>query len=177
MSEFRRRKTERTRGRKVSSFNKFKDPKKIRWVIGGIALIAVLIPLLTLVWYSNNQNENVTNPWKNGQLAKSKKGSSSDSKSSQVDMSSLSDQQLGDWFFSTYAEEQGSTGDNYKNLGWSVYSWKDDDDGLVYAQLYDAYGNDALLFRVNTKEQLEAYGGIDGSSGSWDVVSKTYKTS
>lgn len=79
--------------------------------------------------------------------------------------------------FSTYAEEQGSTGDNYKNLGWSVYSWKDDDDGLVYAQLYDAYGNDVLLFRVNTKEQLEAYGGIDGSSGSWDVVSKTYKTS
>ena len=76
-------------------------------------------------------------------------------------------------FFSTHAEEQGSTGDNYKNLGWSVYSWKDDDDGLVYAQLYDAYGNDVLLFRVNTKEQLEAYGGIDGSSGSWDVVSKT----
>ena len=33
------------------------------------------------------------------QLAKSKEGSSSDSKSSQVDMSSLSDQQLGDWFF------------------------------------------------------------------------------
>lgn len=127
----------------------------------------MLIPLLTLVWYSNNQNENVTNPWKNGQLAKSKEGSSLDSKSSQVDTSSLSDQQLGDWFFSTYAEEQGSTGDNYKNLGWSVYSWKDDDDGLVYAQLYDAYG----------KEQLEAYGGIDGSSGSWDVVSKTYKTS
>ena len=99
MSEFRRRKTERTRGRKVSSFNKLKDPKKIRWVIGGIALIAVLIPLLTLVWYSNNQNENVTNPWKNGQLAKSKEGSSSDSKSSQVDTSSLSDQQLGDCFF------------------------------------------------------------------------------
>ena len=137
----------------------------------------MLIPLLTLVWYSNNQNENVTNPWKNGQLAKSKEGSSSDSKSSQVDTSSLSDQQLGDWFFYTYAEEQGSTGDNYKNLGWSVYSWKDDDDGLVYAQLYDAYGNDVLLFRVNTKEQLEAYGGIDDSSGSWDVVSKTYKTS
>ena len=80
-------------------------------------------------------------------------------------------------FFSTYAEEQGSTGDNYKNLGWSVYSWKDDDDGLVYAQLYDAYGNDVLLFRVNTKEQLESYGGIDGPSGSWDVGSKTYKTS
>ena len=78
-------------------------------------------------------------------------------------------------FFSTYAEERGLTGDNYKNLGWNVYSWKDDDDGLVYAQLYDAYGNDVLLFRVNTKEQLEAYGGIDGSSGSWDVVSKTYK--
>lgn len=77
----------------------------------------------------------------------------------------ISSQEIG--FFSTYAEEQGSTGDNYKNLGWSVYSWKDDDDGLVYAQLYDAYG----------KEQLEAYGGIDGSSGSWDVVSKTYKTS
>lgn len=60
----------------------------------------MLIPLLTLVWYSNNQNENVTNPWKNGQLAKSKEGSSSgsksssDSKSSQVDTSSLSDQQL-----------------------------------------------------------------------------------
>ncbi|CCC20109.1 Protein of unknown function [Streptococcus thermophilus] len=28
MSEFRRRKTERTRGRKVSSFNKLKDLKK-----------------------------------------------------------------------------------------------------------------------------------------------------
>ena len=73
MSEFRRRKTERTRGRKVSSFNKLKDPKKIRWVIGGIALIAVLIPLLTLVWYSNNQNENVTNPWKNGNWLKVRK--------------------------------------------------------------------------------------------------------
>ncbi|WP_372589842.1 hypothetical protein [Streptococcus thermophilus] len=48
---------------------------------------------------------------------------------------------------------------------------------MVYAQLYDAYGNDVLLFRVNTKEQLESYGGIDGSSGSWDVGSKTYKTS
>ena len=59
----------------------------------------MLIPLLTLVWYSNNQNENVTNPWKNGQLAKSKEGLSSDSKSSQVDTSSLSDQQLGDCFF------------------------------------------------------------------------------
>ena len=64
MSEFRRRKNETTKERKVSSFDKLKDPKIIRWVIGGIALIAVLIPLLTLVWYSNNQNENVTNPWK-----------------------------------------------------------------------------------------------------------------
>ena len=35
----------------------------------------------------------------------------------------------------------------------------------------------SFLFRVNTKEQLEAYGGIDDSSGSWDVGSKTYKTS
>lgn len=179
VSEFRRRKKETTRGRKVSSFDKLKDPKNIRWVIGGIALIAVLIPLIVLMWYSNNQNENETNPWKNGQLAKSKEeaAASSDSQSSQVDTSSLSDQQLEDWVVSTYAEEQGSTGDNYKNLGWSVYSWEDDDDGLVYAQLYDAYGNDVLLFRVNTKGQLEAYGGIDGSSDSWDVVSKTYKTS
>ena len=98
MSEFRRRKTERTRGRKVSSFNKLKDLKNSmgNW---RNCFIAVLIPLLTLVWYSNNQNENVTNPWKNGQLAKSKEGSSSDSKSSQVDTSSLSDQQLGDCFF------------------------------------------------------------------------------
>ena len=47
---------------------------------------------------------------------------------------------------------------------------------LVYAQLYDAYGNDVLLFRVDKKGQLEAYGGIDGSSDSWDVVSKTYTT-
>lgn len=179
VSEFRRRKKETTRGRKVSSFDKLKDPKNIRWVIGWIALIAVLIPLIVLMWYSNNQNENETNPWKNGQLAKSKEeaAASSDSQSSQVDTSSLSDQQLEDWVVSTYAEEQGSTGDNYKNLGWSVYSWEDDDDGLVYAQLYDAYGNDVLLFRVNTKGQLEAYGGIDGSSDSWDVVSKTYKTS
>ena len=52
----------------------------------------------------------------------------------------------------------------------------DDDDNLVYAQLYDAYGNDVLLFRVDKKGQLEAYGGIDGSSDSWDVVSKTYTT-
>ncbi|MFQ9790158.1 MAG: hypothetical protein ACLRX9_01185 [Streptococcus salivarius] len=49
-----------------------------------------------------------------------------------------------------------------------------DDDNLVYAQLYDAYGNDVLLFRVDKKGQLEAYGGIDGSSDSWDVVSKIY---
>ncbi|MFQ6974850.1 MAG: hypothetical protein ACLRSA_03870 [Streptococcus salivarius] len=61
-------------------------------------------------------------------------------------------------------------------LGWKVYSWTDDDDNLVYAQLYDAYGNDVLLFRVDKKGQLEAYGGIDGSSDSWDVVSKTYTT-
>lgn len=63
MSEFRRRKTERTRGRKVSSFNKLKDLKNSmgNW---RNCFIAVLIPLLTLVWYSNNQNENVTNPWK-----------------------------------------------------------------------------------------------------------------
>ena len=68
------------------------------------------------------------------------------------------------------------TGENYKNLGWNVYSWTDDDDNLVYAQLYDAYGNDVLLFRVDKKGQLEAYGGIDGSSDSWDVVSKKYTT-
>ena len=138
----------------------------------------MLIPLLTLVWYSNNQNENVTNPWKNGQLAKSKEqaAASSDNQSSQVDTSSLSDQQLEDWVVSTYAKEQGSTGENYKNLGWKVYSWTDDDDNLVYAQLYDAYGNDVLLFRVDKKGQLEAYGGIDGSSDSWDVVSKKYTT-
>ena len=37
------------------------------------------------------------------------------------------------------------------------------------------YGNDVLLFRVDKKGQLEAYG-IDGSSDSWDVVSKTYTT-
>ena len=66
--------------------------------------------------------------------------------------------------------------ENYKNLGWNVYSWTDDDDELVYAQLYDAYGNDVLLFRVDKKGQLEAYGGIDGSSDSWDVVSKKYTT-
>ena len=28
------------------------------------------------------------------------------------------------------------------------------------------------LFHVDKKGQLEAYGGIDGSSDSWDVVSK-----
>ena len=61
----------------------------------------MLIPLLTLVWYSNNQKESETNPWKNGQLAKSKEAAaaSSDNQSSQVDTSSLSDQQLGDCFF------------------------------------------------------------------------------
>jgi len=178
VSEFRRRKNETTKGRKVSSFDKLKDPKIIRWVIGVVAVLAVVIPVVTLMWYSNNQKESVTNPWKNGQLAKSKEqaSSSSDNQSSQVDTSSLSDQQLEDWVVSTYAKEQGSTGENYKNLGWNVYSWTDDDDNLVYAQLYDAYGNDVLLFRVDKKGQLEAYGGIDGSSGSWDVVSKTYTT-
>ena len=177
VSEFRRRKNETTKGRKVSSFDKLKDPKIIRWVIGVVAVLAVVIPVVTLMWYSNNQKESVTNPWKNGQLAKSKEqaSSSSDNQSSQVDTSSLSDQQLEDWVVSTYAKEQGSTGENYKNLGWNVYSWTDDDN-LVYAQLYDAYGNDVLLFRVDKKGQLEAYGGIDGSSGSWDVVSKTYTT-
>lgn len=178
VSEFRRRKNETTKGRKVSSFEKLKDPKIIRWVIGVVAVLAVVIPVVTLMWYSNNQKESVTNPWKNGQLAKSKEqasSSSSDNQSSQVDTSSLSDQQLEDWVVSTYAKEQGSTGENYKNLGWNVYSWTDDDN-LVYAQLYDAYGNDVLLFRVDKKGQLEAYGGIDGSSGSWDVVSKTYTT-
>ncbi|VUW91465.1 Uncharacterised protein [Streptococcus vestibularis] len=177
VSEFRRRKTERTKGRKVSSFNKLKDPKIIRWVIGVVAVLAVVIPVVTLMWYSNNQKESETNPWKNGQLAKSKEqaASSSDNQSSQVDTSSLSDKQLEDWVFSTYAKEQGSTGENYKNLGWNVYSWTDDDN-LVYAQLYDTYGNEVLLFRVDKKGQLEAYGGIDGSSDSWDVVSKTYTT-
>lgn len=177
VSEFRRRKTERTKARKVSSFNKLKDPKVIRWVIGVVAVLAVVIPVVTLMWYSNNQKESETNPWKNGQLAKSKEqaASSSDNQSSQVDTSSLSDKQLEDWVFSTYAKEQGSTGENYKNLGWNVYSWTDDDN-LVYAQLYDTYGNEVLLFRVDKKGQLEAYGGIDGSSDSWDVVSKTYTT-
>ena len=177
VSEFRRRKTERTKARKVSSFNKLKDPKIIRWVIGVVAVLAVVIPVVTLMWYSNNQKESETNPWKNGQLAKSKEAAaaSSDNQSSQVDTSSLSDKQLEDWVFSTYAKEQGSTGENYKNLGWNVYSWTDDDN-LVYAQLYDTYGNEVLLFRVDKKGQLEAYGGIDGSSDSWDVVSKTYTT-
>lgn len=177
VSEFRRRKTERTKGRNVSSFNKLKDPKIIRWVIGVVAVLAVVIPVVTLMWYSNNQKESETNPWKNGQLAKSKEAAaaSSDNQSSQVDTSSLSDKQLEDWVFSTYAKEQGSTGENYKNLGWNVYSWTDDDN-LVYAQLYDTYGNEVLLFRVDKKGQLEAYGGIDGSSDSWDVVSKTYTT-
>lgn len=174
VSEFRRRKTERTKAR----FNKLKDPKVIRWVIGVVAVLAVVIPVVTLMWYSNNQKESETNPWKNGQLAKSKEqaASSSDNQSSQVDTSSLSDKQLEDWVFSTYAKEQGSTGENYKNLGWNVYSWTDDGDNLVYAQLYDTYGNEVLLFRVDKKGQLEAYGGIDGSSDSWDVVSKTYTT-
>ena len=174
MSEFRRRKTERTKGRNVSSFNKLKDPKIIRWVIGVVAVLAVVIPVVTLMWYSNNQKESETNPWKNGQLAKSKEAAaaSSDNQSSQVDTSSLSDQQLEDW---VVAKEHGSTGENYKNLGWNVYSWTDDDN-LVYAQLYDTYGNEVLLFRVDKKGQLEAYGGIDGSSDSWDVVSKTYTT-
>ena len=178
VSEFRRRKNETTKGRKVSSFDKLKDPNIIRWVIGVVAVLAVVIPVVTLMWYSNNQKESVTNPWKNGQLAKSKEAAaaSSDNQSSQVDTSSLSDQQLEDWVVSTYAKEQGSTGENYKNLGWKVYSWTDDDDNLVYAQLYDAYGNDVLLFRVDKKGQLEAYGGIDGSSDSWDVVSKKYTT-
>ena len=177
VSEFRRRKTERTKERKVSSFNKLKDPKIIRWVIGVVAVLAVVIPVVTLMWYSNNQKESETNPWKNGQLAKSKEAAaaSSDNQSSQVDTSSLSDKQLEDWVFSTYAKEQGSTGENYKNLGWNVYSWTDDDN-LVYTQLYDTYGNEVLLFRVDKKGQLEAYGGIDGSSDSWDVVSKTYTT-
>ena len=162
VSEFRRRKNETTKGRKVTSFDKLKDPNIIRWVIGVVAVLAVVIPVVTLMWYSNNQKESVTNPWKNGQLAKSKEAAaaSSDNQSSQVDTSSLSDQQLED----------------YKNLGWNVYSWTDDDDELVYAQLYDAYGNDVLLFRVDKKGQLEAYGGIDGSSDSWDVVSKKYTT-
>ena len=178
VSEFRRRKNETTKERKVSSFDKLKDPKIIRWVIGVVAVLAVVIPVVTLMWYSNNQKESVTNPWKNGQLAKSKEqaAASSDNQYSQVDTSSQSDQQLEDWVVSTYAKEQGSTGENYKNLGWKVYSWTDDDDNLVYAQLYDAYGNDVLLFRVDKKGQLEAYGGIDGSSDSWDVVSKTYTT-
>ena len=64
MSEFRRRKNETTKGRKVSSFDKLKDPNIIRWVIGVVAVLAVVIPVVTLMWYSNNQNENVTNPWK-----------------------------------------------------------------------------------------------------------------
>ena len=176
VSEYRRRKNETTKERRVSSLDKLKDPKIIRWVIGVVAVLAVVIPVVTLMWYSNNQKESETNPWKNGQLAKNKEqAAASDTQSSSVDTSSLSDQQLEDWVVSTYAKEQGSTGENYKNLGWNVYSWTDDDN-LVYAQLYDAYGNDVLLFRVDKKGQLEAYGGIDGSSGSWDVVSKTYTT-
>lgn len=179
VSEFRSRKNEPTRSRKVSSFYRLRDPKVIRWVIGVVAVTAAVIPVVTLMWYSNNQNENVTNPWKNGQLAQSKEvaAASSDDQSSNVDTSSLSDQQLEDWVVSTYAKEQGSTGESYKDLGWNVYSWTDDDDNLVYAQLSDSYGNDVLLFRIDKKGQLEAYGGLDGSSGSWDVVSQKYSTS
>ncbi|MFQ6974851.1 MAG: hypothetical protein ACLRSA_03875 [Streptococcus salivarius] len=106
VSEFRRRKNETTKGRKVSSFDKLKDPPRIiRWVIGVVAVLAVVIPVVTLMWYSNNQKESETNPWKNGQLAKSKEAAaaSSDNQSSQVDTSSLSDQQLEDWVVSTYA--------------------------------------------------------------------------
>ena len=101
VSEFRRRKNETTKERKVSSFDKLKDPNIIRWVIGVVAVLAVVIPVVTLMWYSNNQKESVTNPWKNGQLAKSKEqaAASSDNQSSQVDTSSLSDQQLEDWLF------------------------------------------------------------------------------
>ena len=55
VSEFRRRKNETTKGRKVSSFDKLKDPKIIRWVIGVVAVLAVVIPVVTLMWYSNNQ--------------------------------------------------------------------------------------------------------------------------
>ena len=50
--------------KEVSSFDKLKDPKIIRWVIGVVAVLAVVIPVVTLMWYSNNQKESVTNPWK-----------------------------------------------------------------------------------------------------------------
>ena len=46
MSEFRRRKNETTKGRKVSSFDKLKDPKNIRWVIGVVAGILQWLFLL-----------------------------------------------------------------------------------------------------------------------------------
>ncbi|MFQ9790157.1 MAG: hypothetical protein ACLRX9_01180 [Streptococcus salivarius] len=90
VSEFRHRKNETTKGRKVSSFDKLKDPKNIRWVIGVVAVLAVVIPVVTLMWYSNNQKESVTihGKWS---LAKSKEqAASSDNQSSQVDTSSLS---------------------------------------------------------------------------------------
>ncbi len=54
MSEFRRRKNETTKGEKVSSFVKTQDLKTLdgNWSCCGLA---VVIPVVTLMWYSNNQ--------------------------------------------------------------------------------------------------------------------------
>ncbi len=64
VSEFRRRKMKLQREEKFRVLINSKDPKIIRWVIGVVAVLAVVIPVVTLMWYSNNQKESETNPWK-----------------------------------------------------------------------------------------------------------------
>lgn len=172
VSELKRHQEEETRLSKETQSSIKWD---FKWILPLLAVAVVAISIMTLLWYSNNQNENETNPWKNGQFAQSQATDSETSaaNSNQVDTSSLSDDQLQDWILSTYAQAQGGSGEDYKNLQWKTYSWTDTD-GLVYAQLYDSYGNDVLLFRVNSDGQLEAFGGLDGTSGSWDVVATSY---
>ena len=161
----------------LSNEYRFSGRSNIKWIASLAAVAVVLVSILFLLWYSNNQNESETNPWKNGQLAQQGAASpAAVANSNQVDTSSLSDDQLQDWILSTYAQAQGGTGQDYKDLQWKTYTWTDTDD-LVYAQLYDSYGEDVLLFRVNSQGQLEAFGGIDGTSGSWDVVASSYSAS
>lgn len=174
VNELNRRQEEETR----VSREPLTDKWNIKWIAVSVALALTVIAVMTLLWYSNNQNENETNPWKNGQIGQTQGANAggATASSNQVDTSSLSDDQLQDWILSTYAAAQGGSGEDYKNLQWKTYSWTDED-GLVYAQLYDSYGNDVLLFRVDEDGQLEAFGGIDGTSGSWDVVAKSYSAS
>ncbi|MGT2907184.1 hypothetical protein [Streptococcus dentiloxodontae] len=146
------------------------------------AIAAVLLGFL--LWYSNNQNESETNPWKDGNISSASSSSSSvsetsstsesiseESTASSVDTSQLTEEQLEKWVISTYASAMHSTPSHYED--WYVKSWIGSD-GLAYAQLYNDDDESVFLFRVTTDGVLESDGGIASGVSGWQTASRTY---